>query len=571
MNKKKNLELYRHSAAHLLAHALQRLFPGTLFGIGPATKDGFFYDVVKKDGNFKQDDLVVIAEEMRKIVKENLKIEHYTVSKNEGKEIFSHNPFKLDIINNQITEDVVGIAQQGDFIDLCKGGHVETTGELGFFMLTHISGSYWRADKNNHVMQRISGIIFPTQEELDAHIALQHELEKYDHRVIGKQMELFGMHEEGPGFPFFYPKGAAVINALQRYMRSLHVKNKYKEIKTPTLLHNKLWVRSGHYNHYKDNMYFVECDEEEYAVKPMNCPGAFLTYNSRPRSYKELPLRLAEFGHVHRHELSGTLLGLTRVRAFTQDDAHIICLPSQIKDEIKMIFSLIREVMDKAQLKISKVVLSTRPQKAFGSLELWDTAIQNLKDALIEMDQEFAIAEGDGAFYGPKIGVEMEDNFGRIWSCGTIQLDYVQPENFDMVCINEEGKKERVVVIHQAIFGSLERFFAISLEHHRGKLPFWMAPIQIQIIGMSVDQIEYCRSIVVALESAGIRVEYDDRATDPLKAQLQKAIIGNVHSTIIIGKKEVESNTFSIRNNYKNTVINNIPLDNLIAVINEIQ
>lgn len=566
---KNRLELLRHSAAHLLAHAIYRLYPDTLFGIGPATKDGFFYDVVKKQGTFKQDDLLVIQDEMKKIVKENLTIEHSFIPKHEGKLLFSNNYFKLDIIDNQILDDVVGIAKQGEFIDLCKGGHVRSTGELEFFALTHISGSYWRADRNNAAMQRIAGIVFDTKQEFEDYVKHQQDLAKYDHRVLGKNMELFGIHSEGPGFPFFYPKGMAVINVLQKYMRKLHVQHGYKEIKTPTLLHNQLWHQSGHYNHYKDNMYFVKCDDDEYAVKPMNCPGAFLTYNMRPRSYRELPLRLAEFGYVHRHELSGTLHGLTRVRAFTQDDAHIICLPSQIKDEIKMIFKMIQEVIKRAQLQISKVVLSNKPEKAFGSEKIWNSAVKMLTDALIDLNQSFVIAEGDGAFYGPKIGVEMEDAFGRIWSCGTIQLDYFQPENFDMTCVNAHGNKERVVVIHQAIFGSLERFIAICLEHHKGRLPFWMAPIQVQIIGITHNQRDYCKKIFNELKNNDIRAEYDEDTTDPLNAQIQKAITHNVHSSIIIGKKEVDSNTFSIRNNYNNKVTNNIPLEKIMEIMKE--
>lgn len=565
--KKINPEVLRHSAAHLLAHALYHLYPDTLFGIGPATKEGFFYDIVKKEGTFKQDDLQKITDEMRRIIQADYPINHYFVSKDEGRAIFAHNPFKLDIIENQIQEDVVGIAEQGDFKDLCKGGHVASTGLLNHFVLTHISGSYWRADRNNTSMQRISGIIFQTEEELQKYTQLQKDLERYDHRVLGKEMELFGFHEEGPGFPFFYPRGQAVINALQKFMRSLTIKHGYQEIRTPTLLHNKLWKQSGHYAHYKDNMYTVCCEEEEYAIKPMNCPGAFIAYGSRPRSYRELPLRLSEFGHVHRHELSGTLHGLTRVRAFTQDDAHIMCLTTHIKEEIKLILSLIKVVMEKAELSISKIVLSTRPEKAAGAVEIWDYAILQLQEALKEEKQEYIIAEGDGAFYGPKIGIEMEDNFGRVWSCGTIQLDFVQPENFNLSCINSLGENERVVVIHQAMFGSLERFFAICLEHHRGKLPYWMVPVQIQVIAMTEAQRQYAHNLYNTLLDAGVRVKFDYFCTDPLGAQLQKAIESHVFASLIIGKKEVESNTFSLRYNYTNKQKNGIPLSELLMVI----
>ncbi len=565
-----NLEKLRHSAAHLLAHAINNLYPNTLFGIGPATKEGFFYDVVKSEGTFKQEDLIKITEEMKKIVDLNFTLNHYYVPKKEGIDKFSYNKFKLDIIENQIYDDVVGIATQGDFIDLCKGGHVDSTGQLKNFLLTQISGSYWRANRDGESMQRISGIIFETADELNDYIKKQEELEKYDHRVLGKEMELFAFHDEGPGFPFFYPKGMAVINAMKDYISKLIKLNGYQEIKTPTLLNQNLWKKSGHYDHYKDNMYCVHFDETEYAIKPMNCPGAFIVFSSRPRSYKELPLRLSEFGHVHRHELSGALHGLTRVRAFTQDDAHIMCLMSQITSEIKMILKLMNEVMRKACLKIKKIVLSTRPEKASGSKDIWDKAIMSLKEALIAEKLEYIVAEGDGAFYGPKIGFEVEDNFKRIWSCGTIQLDFVQPDNFDLNCVNSLGEQERVVVIHQALFGSLERFFAICLEHHKGKLPYWMAPIQVKIISITENQRDYCKLIYEKLLNNGVRVEFDSMTNDPLNAQLQKSILANNYITIIVGKKEVETNTISIRYNYTNKQENNLPLENLLDKLDKL-
>jgi threonyl-tRNA synthetase len=568
--KKINSEALRHSAAHLLAHAIYNLYPDTLFGIGPATKEGFFYDIVKNNGTFKQEDLANITEEMKRLVAMDIPLTHHYIPKIEGKKIFAHNKFKLDIINNQITEDIVGIATQANFIDLCKGRHIKNTGLLKHFLLTQISGSYWRADRNGEKMQRISGIIFETERELNEYIQLQLELEKYDHRTIGKEMELFSFHEEGPGFPFFFPKGMAVINALKSYIRKLTKIHGYQEIKTPTLLNQDLWKKSGHYAHYKDNMYCVHFDATEYAIKPMNCPGAFLIFASRSRSYKELPLRLSEFGHVHRHELSGVLHGLTRVRAFTQDDAHIMCLMNQITSEIIMILQLMKTVMEKASLTISKIVLSTRPLKASGSIEIWNKAIMSLKEALESEKLEYDIAEGDGAFYGPKIGFEMEDNFKRIWSCGTVQLDFVQPDNFNLHCINHLGEEEKVVVIHQALFGSLERFFAICLEHHKGKLPYWMAPIQVYIIAINEDQKSYCEKIYQLLIENDIRVEFDRNSNDPLKAKLQKSILSNNYLSIIIGKKEIESNTVSIRYNYTNSQENNIPLEDLLHKLNKL-
>lgn len=559
------IEFLRHSAAHLLAHAIFELYPETLFGIGPSTKEGFFYDIVNNTHSFKQEDLIKITERMKEIVFRKLSLEHFHISKNEAREIFKNNPFKLDIIENQIKEDIVGIARQGNFIDLCKGGHVENTSQLCHFLLTRISGSYWRADKNNTSMQRISGIIFETEEELNSYVQMQKDLEKYDHRVIGKKMELFSIHEEGPGFPFFYPNGMKIFTALTDFMRNLTRCNGYQEIKTPCLLNKTLWIRSGHYAHYKENMYGVLIDEEEYALKPMNCPGAFLVFGNRPRSYRELPLRLSEFGYVHRHELSGTLHGMTRVRAFTQDDAHIFCSLDQVKNEIKLILSLIYETMEKAKLKVSKIIISTKPKKASGSDEIWELATKKLIEALEETGYSFAIAEGDGAFYGPKIGIEMEDNFKRIWSCGTIQLDFIQAENFDLNFINKDGQKERPIIIHQAMFGSLERFLAICLEHHRGKLPFWMAPVQVAIVPISQDQHVYAQNIYNQLLKENFRVKLLDEEI-PLNAKLQESIAANDYLTLIIGKNEIKDSSLSIRHNYTNTK-EVIAAENLISYL----
>lgn len=544
-------QLLKHSAAHLLAHAVFELYPDTLFGIGPATKDGFFYDLLNKNHSFKQEDLIKITERMKEIVARKIPLEHFYLSKEEGRNIFKQNPFKLDIIEHQISEDIVGIARQGNFVDLCKGGHVENTSQLEHFLLTNISGSYWRADRNNTPMQRISGIIFSTNEELESYVQLQKDLEKYDHRVLGQKMELFGIHEEAPGFPFFYPKGMKIITALTDFMRKMTRLHDYQEVKTPALLNQSLWVRSGHYAHYKENMYRVEIDQEEYALKPMNCPGSFLIFGVRPRSYKELPLRISEFGYVHRHELSGTLHGMTRVRAFTQDDAHIFCSIDQVKDEIKSILSLIYKTMEKAGLKISKIIVSTKPKKAAGSAEVWAMATAKLIEALEEEKKVFTIAEGDGAFYGPKIGIEMEDNFGRIWSCGTIQLDFIQAENFNLSFINKEGQKERPIIIHQALFGSLERFLAICLEHHRGKLPFWLAPVQVCIIPISQDQNFYAKKLYEELSQKDIRTRLLLEEI-PLNAKLQDSIEANDCIAIMIGKKEVDSGVVSIRHNYTN-------------------
>jgi threonyl-tRNA synthetase len=564
-----NPQILRHSAAHLLAHAIYRLYPDTLFGIGPATKSGFFYDVVRKDGkNFKQSDLAAISQIMKEIVKENHALTHTLVEKAEGKKIFAHNPFKMDIIENQITDDVVGLAQQGEFTDLCKGGHVNSTGQLNNFILTGISGSYWRALRDGQPMQRISGIIFETADELEAYLANQKDLEQYDHRVIGKEMSLFELKAESPGCPFFLPRGMTILNALTDYMKKITHYYGYQEIKTPTILDRSLWVRSGHYQHYKDNMFFITSEEGEYAVKPMNCPGAFLVFKARPRSYRELPLRLSEFGYVHRNEFSGVLHGLTRVRAFTIDDAHIFCQKKDIEQEVSLVFSLIKKVMQAAGLTVSKVILATRPKKAAGSKEIWDTAEEALKRALNQQNQKYELDEGEGAFYGPKIGIEVIDTFDRVWSCGTIQLDFVQPENFSLDCVNKEGKNERVVVIHQAMFGSFERFLALSLEHHRGKLPLWLSPCQVKLIPFSDEQKSYTEAIYKKLLLKGVRVEIDDSYGDPLTAKIQKAIEARDFLSVIIGKREVEADTLSIRYNYTNKRENNRTLE---SVINEIE
>jgi threonyl-tRNA synthetase len=541
-----SLEYLRHSAAHLLAQALIELYPDTILTIGPATETGFFYDIIRPSGNIKLDELTIISEKMKEIVCRNLTLTHYQVSKEKARELFKHNSFKLDIIETQIQGDTAGIAQQGDFIDLCKGGHVKSTGELGNFLLTGISGSYWRGNREGQALQRISGIIFHTKEELDAHLVLQEQLAMYDHRKLGNEMELFSFHDEGHGFPFFHPKGMAVINSLVNYMRELARVHGYQEVKTPTLLSNELWKKSGHYAHYKHNMYTLCIEEHEHAVKPMNCPGMFLIYTARPRSYRELPFRMSEFGHVHRHELSGVLSGLTRVRAFTQDDAHIFCSINQIEHEIINIMNMLDKAMQKTGFLEYVIKISTRPESYAGTIENWNIAESALKNALMSMHKLYDIQEGEGAFYGPKIEIQLKDSLGRFWQCGTIQLDFVQPENFDMSFINEKGQSERVVVIHQAIYGSLERFFALLLEHHKGKLPAWLAPIQCRILTITDVQKEYGEKVYNELLHKGIRIEMD-YSSDPLNGKIQRAQKDKAFCMIIIGKKEQEQHTISVR------------------------
>ena len=560
------LDKLRHSAAHLAAHALIELYPNVILTIGPATQDGFFYDVLLSK-NLTQEDLPVIEEKMHEISNRNLELKHKEIEKTEARKIFKDNKFKLELIES-IPGDTVGLAIQGNFIDLCKGGHVKSTGDIKHFKLTGLSGSYWRADKKNQQLQRIHGTAFITQEDLENYEKLQQELQQYDHRRLGKQLELFSFSPEAHGFPFFHPKGKAVINVLISYMRNFHKAYNYKEVSTPTLLNDDLWRRSGHYDFYKENMYFTCVDDESYAIKPMNCPGAFLIYKSRPRSYRELPLKLAEFGHVHRHELSGVLHGLMRVRAFTQDDAHIFCTTDQIENEIKTILTITSQVLERCEFKNVKLALSTKPKKALGSDELWQKATDSLKNALENFGKEYVIKEGEGAFYGPKIEVGMTDSSGRAWQCGTIQVDFFQSENFDLTYVSDKGEFARPVIIHTAIYGSLERFFAILLEHYKGHLPFWLAPIQVKILSITDKQKEYALNIFDNFKKGGFRVEFDD-TSDPIGAKIKNAQLQKIPFMVIVGQKEVDNNTISFRLSDGSQRLN-ISLENALKEMHEL-
>ncbi len=543
-NQKNDIQALRHSAAHLLAHAVSELYPTTLLTIGPATEDGFFYDMLPEK-NFKEDDLPLISARMQEIVQKNYPLEHKQISKEEARKIFANNRFKLELID-MIPGETVGLATQGNFYDLCKGGHIESTGMLKHVKLQAISGSYWRANKDGQALQRISGVAFFTQEELDAYQQHQLDLQLYDHRRLGKQLDLFSFHDEGVGFPFFHPKGKRVINALTAYMRKLQQENDYQEISTPTMLSDELWRRSGHYEFYHDKMYFSIIDDKSYAIKPMNCPGSILIYQTRPRSYRELPLKLAEYGHCHRHELSGVLHGLMRVRAFTQDDAHIYCAPEQLEHEIITIIKMVFKMLSKFDLHDISFAISTRPEKYMGSDALWETATKALTDALVQSHAKYTIKEGEGAFYGPKIEVVIQDSMGRKWQCGTIQVDFFQPENFDLSYVTPQGTKQRPVIIHQAIFGSLERFFAIILEHYKGNLPYWLAPVQIKILTITDAQKPFATELYNELKARGVRVELDI-SSDPLSGQIKNAQLEKVPWMLIIGKKEAEARTVTIR------------------------
>jgi threonyl-tRNA synthetase len=536
----------RHSAAHLLAHAVKELYPETILTIGPATEEGFFYDTLPKR-NFKEEDLPLIEARMKEIADRNLPLTHEMMSKEEARKLYKNNPYKLELIDG-IPGDMVGIARQGDFYDLCKGGHVDSTGMLKNVKLTHISGSYWRADRSKQALQRISGIVFFTAHDLAAHEKAKEEAAKYDHRKIGKQLDLFSFHDEGVGFPFFHPKGKLVINLMMAYMRKLQQENNYQEISTPTMLSAELWKRSGHWAHYKDKMYFCNIDESVYAVKPMNCPGSILVYATRPRSYRELPLKLAEYGHVHRHELSGVLHGLMRVRAFTQDDAHIYCMPDQIEHEVITIIKIAYAMLNKFGFKDIDVTVSTKPDDAMGSQELWDKATNALKGALQSLSIPFSVSQGEGAFYGPKIEFRIKDSMGREWQCGTVQIDFFQPENFDLEYIASSGQRERPVMIHQAIFGSLERFFAILLEHYKGHLPFWLAPEQIRILTITDAQKEYAQNVAQQLKKQDLRVTMDE-TSDQISGKIKRAQEEKIPWMLVIGQKEVDNNTITLRHN----------------------
>lgn len=534
----------RHSTAHLLAHAVSEIFPQTILTIGPPTEAGFFYDFLPEK-NFKEEDLKLIEEKMHEIAKRNLKLEHKQIPKEEARQIFKGNPYKLELIEG-IEGPTVGLATQGNFYDLCKGGHVDNTSEIKHFLLSAISGSYWRADKNGQPLQRISGTAFFTKKDLEDYLQHQEDLLKYDHRRLGKQLDLFSFHEEGPGFPFFHPRGKIIFNKLVDYVRNILNNSGYQEISTPMILSDELWQRSGHYAHYKENMYFTEIDERSFAIKPMNCPGAIIYYSQKPRSYRELPLRLSEFGLVHRHELSGVLNGLLRVRAFTQDDAHIFCTPDQIESEIKDLLKIILELLNKFGFENIEIALSTKPAKAMGSDELWQKAEFGLKSALTSAGIKYKLKEGDGAFYGPKIDFSIQDSLGRSWQLSTIQLDFFQPENFDLSFINNEGKKSRPVIIHRALYGSIERFMAILLEHHRGNLPLFIAPEQVRIIPITDEQLDYANHIHKELKNIGIRASVD-ADSDTLRAKIKVAQLAKTPWMLVLGKKEAAENKVTLR------------------------
>ena len=539
-------DVFRHSSSHILAQAVQRLYPGTKLGIGPAIKDGFYYDF-DSEHKFTPDDLTKIEAEMEKIIKSDAQFKRKELPRAEALKYFADRGenYKVELIQDLPEDAVISIYEQGEFADLCAGPHLCDTSPVKAVKLLSVAGAYWRGSEKNKMLQRIYGTSFAKKAELDEHLFRLEEAKRRDHRKLGQELELFTIMEEGPGFPFFYPKGMIVRNELESYWRKLHREKGYQEIKTPIILNRSLWEKSGHWAHYKDNMYFTTIDEGDYSIKPMNCPGAMLIYGSKLHSYRELPLRLAEMGLVHRHELSGALHGLMRVRAFTQDDSHVFMLPEQIKAELVARISLIDEVYTMFGFKYH-VELSTKPEKAMGSDEIWEMATKALEDALIEKGMNFIVNEGDGAFYGPKIDFHLQDSIGRTWQCGTIQLDFQMPEKFDLNYIGEDGEKHRPVMSHSVAFGSIERFIGILTEHFAGAFPTWLAPVQVKVLPITGKNDEYVKKVVKELEAEGIRVEADLR-NEKIGFKIRESQMQKVPYMLVVGDREMQEGTVGMR------------------------
>ncbi len=563
------LEVIRHTAAHVLAQAVKRLYPEADFGYGPATEKGFYYDVDLGDIKLTDEDLNKIEAEMRKIVKENLPIKPFILPRAEAIKLMQDRKekYKVEHIGDLPDDAVISFYQQGEYIDMCVGPHLCYTKALKAFKITQQSGAYWKNDKNNKMLTRIGGIAFRTQEELDEHLKLLEEAEKRDHRKIGKEMELFMLCDEGPGFPFFLPKGMALKNALIDYWREIHTRENYVEVSTPLIMNRHLWETSGHWDHYKDNMYSTIIDDEVYCIKPMNCPGGVMVYRSKPHSYRELPLRVGELGIVHRHELKGALHGLFRVRCFTQDDAHIFMRREQITDEIVGVVHLINEVYSKFGFEYF-VELSTRPENSMGSDEDWEAATNGLKTALEKLNLPYIVNEGDGAFYGPKIDFHLRDSLGRTWQCGTIQLDFQMPLNFNLEYIDEKGERQRPIMIHRVCFGSIERFIGILTEHFAGKFPTWLAPTQVKVLTLPGTDDSFAKEVYEKLRENKIRVELDDR-NEKIGYKVREARqVDRVPYMLIIGKNEIENRVVSVRSRETDQT-ETMTFDEFLAKIND--
>ena len=549
-NDEKGKGAFRHTASHIMAQAVKRLYPDTKLAIGPSIADGFYYDV-DRDTPFTTEDLEKIEAEMKKIVKENLPIQQYTMSRDEAIAYFKekNEPYKVELIEDLPEGETISFYSQGEFTDLCAGPHLMTTKPVKAFKLTSLAGAYWRGSEKNKMLQRIYGTAFPKKAELEEYLNMLEEAKKRDHRKLGKELGLFMMREEGPGFPFFLPKGMDLKNTLLEYWREIHRKNGYVEIATPIILSRHLWETSGHWDHYKDNMYTTVIDDEDYAIKPMNCPGGILVYESEPRSYRDLPLRMGELGLVHRHEKSGQLHGLMRVRCFTQDDAHIFMMPEQIREEIKNVAKLIDEVYSLFGFKYH-VELSTRPEDSMGSDEDWEMATDALRGALDDLGLPYVVNEGDGAFYGPKIDFHLEDSIGRTWQCGTIQLDFQLPLRFELEYTGDDGEKHRPIMIHRVVFGSIERFIGILIEHFAGAFPTWLAPVQVKVLPISDKHMEYGKKVLAELENAGIRAEIDSRA-EKIGYKIREAQMQKIPYMLVVGAKEEEEGLVSVRSRFE--------------------
>ena len=544
------LRAIRHTASHVLAQAVKRLYPEAKLAIGPAIDDGFYYDF-DREGGFTPEDLEKLEAEMSKIVKENLPVKPFVLPRAEAIQFMEEKgePYKVELIEDRPEEETISVYQHGDFVDLCAGPHIMYTKGVKAFKLTSIAGAYWRGSEKNKMLTRIYGTAFANKADLESYLTMMEEAKKRDHRKLGKELGLFMFADEGPGFPFFLPKGMTLKNTLIDYWREIHTRENYQEVSTPIILSRKLWETSGHWDHYKANMYTTEIDEEDYAIKPMNCPGGMLVYKSQPRSYRDLPLRIGELGLVHRHEKSGQLHGLMRVRCFTQDDAHIFMTQEQITEEIKNVTRLINEVYTLFGFEYF-VELSTRPEDSMGSDEDWEMATNGLRSALEEMGLDYIVNEGDGAFYGPKIDFHLRDSIGRTWQCGTIQLDFQLPQRFEAEYVAEDGSKKRPIMIHRVCFGSIERFIGILIEHFAGKFPVWLAPVQVKVIPVSEKSMDYASGVYEKLRAAGIRTELDHK-DEKVGYKIRQAQLEKVPYMLILGEKEAAEGSITVRSRDK--------------------
>lgn len=563
-------KVYRHSSAHVMAQAVKRLWPNSKLAIGPAIERGFYYDF-DSEHTFTPEDFKLIEDEMNKIIAADYPITRKELPRDEAIQFFAKDTedYKVELIQDLPEDAVISTYQQGDFIDLCAGPHVPSTGKLKALKLMSLAGAYWRGSEANPMLQRIYATSFPKKAMLDDYLYKLEEAKKRDHRRLGKELGLFVVLDEGPGFPFFLPKGMVLRNELENFWREEHQKAGYQEVRTPIILNRELWERSGHWDHYKENMYFTRIDEEDYAVKPMNCPGGILVYKQNLHSYKELPIRIGEMGLVHRHEMSGVLHGLMRVRAFTQDDAHIFMLPEQIIGEIKRVIDLIDRFYSLFGFSYH-VELSTKPENAMGSDEIWDMATNALKEALDEKGIDYLINEGDGAFYGPKIDFHLQDSLDRTWQCGTIQLDFQMPEKFDLTYVGEDGEKHRPVMIHRVVYGSIERFIGILIEHFAGAFPTWLAPVQARVLPITDRHQEYAAKVVAELEAAGIRVEVDNRS-EKIGYKIREGQMQKIPYLLIVGDKESETGSVAVRHRKQGDQGGMLLADFQNAIINEIK